>query len=72
MERRKFTREFKLDAVRLIEERGVSYPKASHDLGVHQSLGRHLGQCRDGELLLLTQDRAHSAQNLSDTRRGQG
>ena len=28
MERRKFTREFKLEAVRLIKERGVSYSKA--------------------------------------------
>ena len=32
MERRKFTREFKLEAVRLIKERGVSYTQASHDL----------------------------------------
>ena len=37
MERRKFTREFKLEAVRLIKERGVSYTQASHDLSVHQS-----------------------------------
>jgi transposase-like protein len=37
MERRKFTREFKLEAVRLIKERGVSYAQASEDLGVHQS-----------------------------------
>ena len=37
MERRKFTREFKLEAVRLIKERGVSYRRASHDLSVHQS-----------------------------------
>ena len=29
MERRKFTREFKLEAVRLIKERGVSYVQAS-------------------------------------------
>ena len=28
MERRKFTREFKLEAVRLIKERGVSYAQA--------------------------------------------
>jgi transposase len=35
MERRKFTREFKLEAVRLIKERGVSYTRASEDLGVH-------------------------------------
>ena len=32
MERRKFTREFKLEAVRLIKERGVSYAQASLDL----------------------------------------
>src|SRR6202050_4029471 len=37
MERRKFTREFKLEAVRLIKGRGVSYAQASHDLSVHQS-----------------------------------
>ena len=32
MERLKFTREFKLEAVRLIKERGVSYVQASQDL----------------------------------------
>jgi transposase-like protein len=37
MERRKFTREFKLEAVRLIKDRGVSYAQASVDLGVHQT-----------------------------------
>ena len=37
MERRKFTREFKLEAVRLITERGVSYTQAEQDLDVHQS-----------------------------------
>src|SRR3954469_25052220 len=37
MERRKFTREFKLEAVRLIKDRGVSYTQAAEDLGVHQS-----------------------------------
>ena len=41
MERRKFTREFKLEAVRLIKERGVSYVQAAQDLGVHQSVLRH-------------------------------
>jgi transposase-like protein len=35
MERRKFTREFKLEAVRLIRDRGVSYVQAVQDLGVH-------------------------------------
>ena len=37
MERRQFTREFKLEAVRLIKERGVSYTQAATDLSVHQS-----------------------------------
>ena len=37
MERRKFTREFKLEAVRLIRDRGVSVAQASIDLGVHVS-----------------------------------
>ncbi len=44
MERRKFTREFKLEAVRLIKERGVSYAQASQDLSVHQSQLRDLGK----------------------------
>ena len=37
MERRKFTREFKLEAVRLIKDRDVSYVQASQDLDVHVS-----------------------------------
>src|SRR4029078_11630767 len=37
MERRKFTREFKVEAVRLIKDRGVSYVQASQDLKVHTS-----------------------------------
>jgi transposase-like protein len=37
MERRVFTREFKLEAVRLIKDRGVPYVQASQDLGVHTS-----------------------------------
>jgi transposase len=41
MERRRFTREFKLEAVRLIKERGVSYAQAAQELGVHQSVLRN-------------------------------
>jgi transposase len=37
MERRKFAREFKLEAVKLIKERGVSVAQAAQDLGVHQT-----------------------------------
>jgi transposase len=40
MERRKFTREFKVEAVKLIKNRGVSYVQAAQDLGVHQSVLR--------------------------------
>ena len=40
MERRKYTREFKLEAVRLIRDRGVGYTQASRDLGVHQTVLR--------------------------------
>ena len=49
MERRKFTREFKLEAVRLIKGRGVYYVQASQDLGVQasQDLGVHTSQLRD-------------------------
>ena len=35
MERRQFTQEFSLRLLRLIKERGVSYARASADLGVH-------------------------------------
>jgi transposase len=40
MERRKFTREFKLEAVKLITERGVKVAQASCDLGVHGTVLR--------------------------------
>jgi transposase len=40
MERRKFTREFKLEAVKLIKDRGVAVTQASRDLGVHQTVLR--------------------------------
>jgi transposase len=36
MERRRFTREFKLEAVRLIRDRGVSHAQASEDLNPTQ------------------------------------
>jgi transposase len=41
MERRKFTREFKLQAVKLIKERGLSYVQATSDLGVQHSVPRN-------------------------------
>jgi transposase len=40
MERRKFTREFKLEAVKLITDRGVTVAQAARDLGVHGTVLR--------------------------------
>jgi transposase len=40
MQRRKFSREFKVEAVKLIRERGVSVAQASRDLDVHENVLR--------------------------------
>ena len=40
MERRKFSREFKIEAVRLVRERGVSVAQAARDLDVHENVLR--------------------------------
>ena len=40
MERRKFTSEFKREAVTLITERGVTIAQAARELGVHGSVLR--------------------------------
>ena len=46
MERRKFTRECKLEVVKLIEERGVTVAQAARDLGVQGSvLRRWVQEC---------------------------
>jgi transposase len=37
MGRRRYTREFKLEALNLIRERGVSVKQASLDLGIHEN-----------------------------------
>ena len=40
MRRRKFNREFKIEAVRLVRDRGVSAAQASRDLDVHVNVLR--------------------------------
>jgi transposase len=40
MERRKFSREFKLEAVKLVRDRGVTAAQASRDLDVHANVLR--------------------------------
>lgn len=40
MQRRKFGREFKIEAVKLIKERGVTVAQAARDLEVHENVLR--------------------------------
>ncbi len=40
MQRRKFGREFKLAAMRLVRDRGVTVPQAARDLDVHENVLR--------------------------------
>jgi transposase len=40
MERRRFTREFKVEAVKLVRERGVAVKQAARDLNVHENVLR--------------------------------
>jgi transposase len=49
MGRRSFTREFKLEAVRLIKEGGVSVAQASRDLDVHENVLRNWVKAFSGD-----------------------
>ena len=40
MQRRKFSREFKIEAVRLVRERGVSVAQGARDLDIHENVLR--------------------------------
>jgi transposase len=40
MQRRKFGREFKLEAVKLVRDRGISVAQAARDLDVHENVLR--------------------------------
>ena len=55
MKRRKFTREYKREAVTLITERGVSIGQASCELGVHGSVLRRWVQEHAGRFRRSTQ-----------------
>lgn len=43
MQRRKFSREFKLEAVRLMKDRGVAVAQAARDLELHENVRRANG-----------------------------
>ncbi len=45
MKRRKFSREFKIEAVKLVRERGVSVAQAGRDLDVHENVLRKWVKC---------------------------
>jgi transposase len=40
MRRRRFSREFRVEAVKLVRDRGVSAAHAARDLGVHENVLR--------------------------------
>jgi transposase len=40
MRRRRFSREFKVEAVKLVRDRGVSAAQAARDLGIHENVLR--------------------------------
>ena len=40
MQRRRFNREFKIEAVKLVRERGVSVAQVGRDLGIHENVLR--------------------------------
>ena len=40
MQRRKFSREFELEAVKLIRDRGVAVAQAARDLNLHENVLR--------------------------------
>ncbi|PZU60648.1 MAG: hypothetical protein DI547_02285 [Sphingobium sp.] len=44
MQRRKFSREFKLEAVRLVRGRGVAVAQTARDLDVHENVLHHSDQ----------------------------
>ena len=44
MGRRRFGREFKIESVRLIKERGVSVAQAARDLDLHENVLRKMGE----------------------------
>ena len=53
MERRKLSREFKLEAVKLVRDRGVTAAQASRDLDVHANVLRK-GECHPRVLVMPT------------------
>ena len=59
--RRLFTREFKLEAVKRVSERGVRVAQAARDLGIGENvLGRGVMKAEDAELAQLRRELART------------
>lgn len=64
MARRKFTREFKISAVKLVNEQGYSVPEAAKSLGVDATSARDWVQKFSAEARMApTGERALAAEN---------
>ena len=66
MARRVFSREFKVEAVRLIRERGVSVAQASRDIDVHENVLRKWVKVRLRSEAGLSRSRAAEARATRD------
>ncbi len=67
MQRRKFGREFKLEAVKLVRDRGVSVAQAARDLDVHENvLRKWVREFGSGPGAGLSRPRADEARAAGD------
>ncbi|WP_409333992.1 transposase [Bradyrhizobium sp. ERR14] len=66
MKRRKFSREFKIEAVKLVRERGVSVAQAGRDLDVHENVLRKWVRVRLRSGAGLSRPRADEAGAAGD------
>ena len=69
--RKKYTKEFKLEAVRLVVEKGRSARSVARDLGINESLLHHWKRCalEDGELAFPGNGRTRTSEVEDEVRR---
>ena len=67
MQRRKFSREFKLEAVKLVRDRGVPVAQAARDLDVHENvLRKWVREARGRSALGVSRQRPDEARAARD------
>jgi transposase len=69
LKRRSFTREFKVEAVKLMRERGVSVAQAARDLDAHD-VGQYRHTCDYGSLSGTALDQIFRSGSLRHARHG--